>query len=106
MDSNGQAVLGILGACTLLAPIVVSLWKLFAIREQLQSNITENRHRLQLLEQRSTHLVDQQELFLNGLQERLQHVRDRSLDAEKGLNRRLCDVENFLEKSTAFEVRQ
>jgi len=78
MDSQ-QFTFAALGFIAFAIPIVGSLWKLFAIREQLQVSILDNRHRLEMLEQKSEHLVDQQTAFLHGIQERLQHVRDRSL---------------------------
>jgi len=58
-----------------------------------------------MLEQEAKHLVDQQTLFLNGIQDRLQHVRDRSKHAEEDLDRRLADLESFIEKTTVFTKR-
>jgi predicted nuclease with TOPRIM domain len=102
---NEPTYAAIVGAYTLLAPIIVAVWRLFSIRAELQSLITENRHRVEMLERESSHLVEQQRLFLNGLQERLQHVRDRSKQEEEDLDRRLGDLESFIEKTTQFTRR-
>ena len=103
---NAQFTLAALAFIAFAIPIVGSLWKLFGIREQLQVSILDNRHRLELLEQKAEHLVDQQTAFLHGIQERLQHVRDRSLHTEAALDFRLSDLEQFIEKSTSFERRK
>jgi hypothetical protein len=105
MDQS-QIVLGILTFITFSLPIVASLYRLFAVREKLQASISENRHRLELQEQQITHLLDQQTLFLKGLDERLEHVRERSRQQEEGLNHRLLDLEIFIEKTTAFTRRR
>jgi len=102
---NGQIYAAIIGLIVLALPIIGALWRLFTIKELLQAAIQENRHRVEMLEQKTNHLVDQQGLFLNGIQERLQHVRDRSKHEEEDLDRRLTDLESFLEKSTAFTKR-
>ena len=105
MDSNAQSIGALIVAGAALLPIIAALWKIFAVREQLQSSITENRHRLELIEREINHLADQQSLALNGIKELVQHVRSRSQHSEEGLDRRLDDVEKFLAKSTAFEPR-
>ena len=105
MDKQ-ESFLAVLGFIAFAIPIVGALWKLFAIREQLQSEIIGNRHRLELQQQELTHLVDQQKLFLNGIQERLQHVRDRSKHVEEVLEMRLSDLEGFIEKTTPFTKRR
>ena len=87
-------------------PIMGALWRLFLIRERLQADILENRHRLELLEQSIESLIDQQHLFLNGVKEQIQHVRDRSKHAEDGLDVRLHDLESYIEKNTSFSRRR
>lgn len=106
MADPAAANLAILGFIAFAIPIVGALWRLFSIREQLQTKILENRHLLDLQQQEILHLVDQQKLFLNGIQERLQHVRDRSKHAEEFLDQRLSDLEGFVEKTTAFTKRR
>lgn len=103
--AEAQIYAAILGFLALASPLVGALWRLLAVRAELQTLISENRHRVALLEQESSHLVEQQNMFLNGIQERLQHVRDRSKHEEEDLDRRLADVESFLEKSTPFTKR-
>ena len=103
---NKDLTLGILAFIAFAIPIIGSLWKIFSIREQLQTEILGNRHKLELQQQELTHLIDQQKLFLNGIQERLQHVRDRSKHAEEDLDLRLSDLERFIEKTTAFTKRR
>jgi hypothetical protein len=105
MDKQGVLV-AILGFIGLSIPIVGALWKIFAVREQLQTQILSNGHRLALLEQKIDHLVDQQELFLNGLRENLEHVRERSRHAEENLHYRLEDLEGYIEKSPSFTKRR
>lgn len=103
---QAQFALAALAFIAFSMPIVGSLWKIFAIREQLQLAIIDNRHRLELLEKNGEHLIDQQVLALKGITEQLQHVRDRSLHAEALLDSRLSDLEQFTEKNTAFERRK
>lgn len=86
-------------------PIIGSLWRIFSVREKLTIEIGKNSHRLDLLEQHSNHLYDQQILALNGIKEIAQHARDRSAKQEEILGSRLLDVERFLEKSTTFSPR-
>lgn len=105
MDSQ-QFTFAALAFIAFAIPIVGSLWKLFGIREQLQLSIVDNRHRIELIEQKADHLVDQQVLALNGIKETVQHVRDRSLHSEAALDVRLSDVEHFIEKTTPFERRK
>lgn len=104
--SQAELVLGILTFVVFSLPILGALFRLFAVREKLQASISDNHHRLELQEQQITHLLDQQILFLKGLEERLDHVRDRSLERESSLHRRLLDLEAFIEKSTSFERRR
>lgn len=86
-------------------PIIGSLWRIFSIREKLTIEIGKCVHRLDLLEQHSNHLYDQQILALNGIKELAQHARDRSARQEELLGSRLLDLERFLEKSTEFTPR-
>ena len=104
--SHAEVVLGILTFIGFSLPILAALSRLFSVREQLQASISENSHRLQLQEQQITHLLDQQTLFLKGLDERLEHVRERSQKMEERLDRRLLDLEGFIEKTTAFTRRR
>jgi Tfp pilus assembly protein PilN len=106
MDLEAQSIGALIVASAALIPIVGALWKLFAMREQLQAGIVANQHRIDLLEQNIAHLADQQELFLNGLKETLGHVRARTQHAEQLLDSRLSDLEGFIEKTTAFTKRQ
>lgn len=105
MDKQ-ESFLAVLGFIAFAIPIIGALWKLFTIRELLQTEILGNRHRIELLEQKIEHLIDQQSLALNGMKELIQHVRDRSLHAEGNLNFRLEDLEGFMEKSTTFTKRR
>lgn len=105
MDKQ-EGFLAILGFIVFAIPIVGALWKLFVVREQLQTQILSNAHRIAMLEQKIDHLVDQQELFLNGLKESVQHVRERSKHAEENLHYRLEDLEGYVEKTTNFTKRR
>lgn len=105
MDSQ-QFTFAALGFIAFCIPIIAALWRLFGIREQLQANILANRHQIELLKKDAEHLIDQQELALNGIKEQIKHVRDRSLHFEEGLDARLADLEQFIEKSTSFERRK
>lgn len=104
--ANPELVLAILGFVTFSIPIIAAMSRLFGIREQLQANILANRHQIELLKKDTDHLIDQQELALNGIKEQIQHVRDRSLHSEALLDSRLSDLEQFIEKSTTFERRK
>lgn len=89
-----------------MVPIISSLWKVFSIRESLSNDILACRHRIELLEHESNSAREIQASFLRGIQERLQHVRDRSSNSEEKLARRLEDLESYVEKTTAFEKRR
>jgi hypothetical protein len=103
MDS--AITLAILAFIAFAIPVVGALWRIFSVREALQTAIAHNSHRLDLLEQKIEHLVDQQGLAINGIKENLQHVRARSAQAEKELADRLNTVERFLDKTTEFSPR-
>ena len=103
---QGQVTIAILAFIGISIPIVGALFRLFAVREQLQAKISANCHRLELQEQQITHMLDQQTLFLKGLEERLGHVRERSQRIEEKLDRRLLDLEGFVEKTTSFTRRR
>ena len=103
--NQAELVLGILTFIGFSLPVLSALSRLFTIREQLESKISENSHKLELQEQQITHLLDQQTLFLKGLDERLGHVQQRSKQSEESLDHRLRDLEGFIEKTTAFTRR-
>jgi hypothetical protein len=103
---QAQFTLGILTFVVLTLPIIAALWRIFSEREKLAIGITQNHHLLKLQEQHLESMKDQQTLFLNGIVERLNHVRTRSKQEEEQLDRRLLDVESFLEKSTDFTRRR
>lgn len=104
--ANAEIYLGILGFIALTLPILAALWKTFTVREALQVQITQNQHRIEMMEAEGRHLIDNQQHFLNGITERVQHVRDRSKHAEEALDLRLSDLEGFVEKTTAFTRRK
>lgn len=106
MANSSELYAALLGFSASVIPIIGALWKLFAMRAELQSGITANQHRLAMLEQNVGHLVEQQELFLNGLKETVGHVRARTQAVEKDLDARLCDLEGYVEKTTSFTRRQ
>lgn len=87
-------------------PLVAALWKIFAVRSEIEAKILAGVHRLDLLEQKQESLDNQQLLMINGQQETLAHVRDRSKAKEQELSYRLFDVERYLEKTTDFEIRR
>jgi hypothetical protein len=103
MDST--VTIAIFAFITFSIPVIGALWRIFAVREMLQLAITNNSHRLDLIEQKIEYLVDQQVLALNGLKEATQHVRDRSARSEEKLADRLLAVERYLNKTTDFTVR-
>jgi len=86
-------------------PIIGALWRIFSVREALQTSIANSVHRLDLLEQKIEYMADQQELALNGLKEMAQHVRDRSARAEEKLGDRLGSLERYLDKNIDFSLR-
>ncbi|HEY9696743.1 MAG TPA: hypothetical protein V6D10_05740 [Trichocoleus sp.] len=113
---NPELAVGILGFIIFSMPIVGGLWKIFTVREALKDaikdvrnalikDITANAHRIDLLEIKNEHMIDQQTLALKGTEELAQHVRTRSQRAEDELDRRMGDVERFLEKTTTFTCR-
>lgn len=86
-------------------PIVGGLWRLFSVREGLNSTILENRHRIELLEQRILHLYDQQELSIAAIREIVQNLQDRSTRSEEKLSHRIDMMEGFLARTTGFVIR-
>ncbi|HEY9631022.1 MAG TPA: hypothetical protein V6C84_27340 [Coleofasciculaceae cyanobacterium] len=102
---DAAITLAILTFIAFAIPVVGALWRIFSVRESLQTAITNNSHRIALLEQKIEHLVDQQELAINGIRETAQHVRTRSAQAEEKLAERLYSIERFLDKTTEFSPR-
>lgn len=102
---DAAVTLAILVFIAFVIPVVGALWRIFSVRESLQTAIANNSHRLDLLEQKIEHLVDQQELAINGIKEVVQHVRSRSATAEEKLADRIYAIERFLDKTTEFSPR-
>lgn len=114
---HGLEFVAILTFVSFSIPIVGALWNIFAAKAAIENRIsnvtsmmgeriTNNEHRLDLLEQRIEHLIDQYTLAQNGQRELVQHVRDRSKSQEEKLSARVTDLERFLEKSYDFSPRQ
>ena len=103
---QAQLTFGILAFIILTLPILTVLWKIFTAREKLAIGIAQNHHLLKMQEQHFDDMRDQQALFLNGIVERLQHVRDRSKEKEEDLEKRITDLEFFIEKTTEFTRRR
>lgn len=110
-------IVGILLFISFSIPVISSLWKIFAVRQALElqiqeshlalsERITSNSHRLELLEKDGKYLIDQQALAINGLREMVGHVRSRSAHEEERLRDRIADLEGFLAKTAAFELRR
>lgn len=102
---NPEVTIAILTFIAFSIPIVGGLWRVFSVREKLQTQFLNLSHRLDLIESNIENLTDKQTLTLNGLREVIEHVRLRSQTEEKQLSNRLLDVEGWLEKNTEFNRR-
>ena len=120
---DATITIGILAFIAFAIPVVGAMWRIFSVREALQTAIANNSHRLDLLERDIKHLIDQQieavnavrrdishlhdqqELAINGTREVAQHVRDRSARAEEKLSDRIVALERYLDKTTDFSPR-
>jgi len=103
---NAEFTVAILAFVAFSIPIVGALWKIFAIRESLQSRIQENAHRIDLIDAHFQNFNDQHITSFRGLQELTEHIRQRTQSQDGKLNDRILDMECFLEKTTPFQRRR
>jgi N-acetyl-anhydromuramyl-L-alanine amidase AmpD len=103
---NPEVTIAILAFIAFSIPIVGALWKIFAVRERLQTQIQTVNHRVDLIETHFESFNTQHLASYNGLKELAGHIRARSTEQETKLNDRLVDIECFLEKTTTFQRRR
>lgn len=103
---NPEIAITILQFIVLILPIAGLVWHASAMRAALKADITENAHRLDLIEAHFEDLNDRYVLAFNGLREKVEHIRERSANEERRQSERLTDVESFLEKTTNFNRRR
>lgn len=78
--------------------VLYNIWRISA-------SVATMRHGLEKQDLRLEHLVDSHALTFNGLRERNEHSISRLKGEIEDLSDRQEDVENFLQKNTAFEKR-
>ncbi len=116
MNPTPEVQSQILGFLVFAIPVVVALWKVFAIlqgiEDRLEKQVREVDHRLSELSHqsqlRSTQLEslnDKLVLAINGTRELVSHVRTRTQTDANKLEDRICQIERFLVKTTAFQPR-
>lgn len=98
---NAQKIEAIVFAITLISfcgSVLYNVWRISA-------SVSTMRHSLEKQDLRLEHLVDSHTLTFNGLRERNEHSISRLRGELEELSDRQEDVENFLQKNTAFEKR-
>jgi len=86
-------------------PILVLIWKIFAVREKVYDQLQTLEHRHQILETRLIHLEDKLNLTTNGLRELIEHKSTRFISMGDRSLGRIEDMEEFLAKTTQFNRR-
>ena len=88
-----------------MTPLLLSLWKLFEVRERVYDSIQALDHRLAIMNSRIENLEDKVDLGLNGMRELIEHKTIRLSNTTDRHVDRLEDIEQFLAKSTDFNKR-
>ena len=88
-----------------MTPLLLSLWKLFEVRERVYDSIQALDHRLAIMNSRIENLEDKVDLGLNGTRELVEHKSVRQSNTLDRHTDRLEDIEQFLAKSTEFNKR-
>lgn len=108
-------------------PVLTALWRAFnglaAVKEQIHDDIQDVSHRLEMLESKlsgdllklahnlelqeteAENLSDRMDLGLNGLKEMMGHRTTRIAAELKDLQARVLAAEQYLAKTTSFEIR-
>ena len=86
-------------------PIILVLWKIFAVREKVYDQLQTLEHRYHILETRLIHLEDKFDLTTNGLRELIEHKSIRFISTGDRSVGRIEDMEEFLAKTTQFNRR-
>lgn len=84
-----------LGIVVGLTTILSALWKIFTLVSEIKLSVTKVSHEL-----------ERQELIVNGVRERLEHVTLRLQNGQKSIEENVQDVEAFLCKTTAYTIRR
>jgi len=86
-------------------PILVLIWKIFAVREKVYDQLQALEHQYQVLQTRLIYLEDKLDLTTNGLREVIEHKSTRFISTGDRSVGRIEDMEEFLAKTTQFNRR-
>jgi hypothetical protein len=90
---------------TLSVPLLSLLWKAFNLIAELRLQIADNKNQLLLTTNKLSHVNEKWELAAAQLLQRIDHVASRTRGEDISLNLQLREVQNFLSKTTDFEIR-
>lgn len=96
---------GIIGVVTGFITILSALWRVSIAAADLRTKHELLRDLIEDGDRQLQHELEKLGLTVNGVRERMEHINTRISSQSKDLGRSLADVENFLQKSTAFEKR-
>jgi len=102
--------LALLGYVTSVITILAALWKSFdaiaRMRERIGDSIQELNHEIDKLKISEQANREWAELSVRGTVEKIEHFSTRTGGEIENLNKRMDNVEGFLQKTTSFERRQ
>lgn len=107
----------ILGFIVFAIPLIVALWKVFALLKGIEDRLDDQIHQVdrrleslahqsQLRASQMEHLNDKLTLSLNGTKELVNHLRTRTKIESDRLDDRLRQLEQFLVKTTNYQPRE
>ncbi|NDJ16791.1 hypothetical protein [Myxacorys almedinensis] len=98
MQIRTEAVIFAISFLSFCSMITMSVWKSAASVSRIQHNLEKKDILLESLQDKLT-------LHFNGLKERFEHFAQRSRGEVQALEKRVQQMERFLQKSTNFDPR-
>ncbi|MDX2239089.1 MAG: hypothetical protein NW224_00220 [Leptolyngbyaceae cyanobacterium bins.302] len=86
-------------------PLISMLWKAFSLIADLRLQIVENRNQLVILTNKVDHFDDRWEGVSHQTNQKFDHFSTRVRGDVHQLNTQVRELQNFLSKTTNFEVR-
>lgn len=86
-------------------PLVTMLWRAFSTIAELKLQIVQNRNDLLLLSNKMDHIDDRWESATAQTGQKFDHFSNRLRGEVIQLNMQVRELQNYLSKTTSFEVR-
>lgn len=86
-------------------PLVTLLWRVFSLTSELRMQIAENRNSLVILTNKVDHLDERWDSATHQTLEKFNHFSNRFRGEVNVLSSQVREVQNYLSKTTDFEVR-